>query len=177
MPVKFAQSKLSKISGNVPLRTVFIVPFILQIFTAVGLVGYLSYRNGQVAVSELARQLQSEIIARIQEKLKTYLEIPHRINQANVDIIRLTYLDINNLSAWKPYFLKQIQRYESVNSIVLGNEQRGFIGLERRKNPPLVEMVSGQFINFDLRTYHIDRNGNRLEMVQKSPNYDPRIRP
>jgi PAS domain S-box-containing protein len=177
MPVKFAQSKLSKLSGNVPLRTVFIVPFILQIFTAVGLVGYLSYQNGQVAVSELARQLQSEIIARIQEKLKTYLEIPHRINQANVDIIRLTYLDINNLSAWKPYFLKQIQRYESVNSIVLGNEQRGFIGLERRKNPPLVEMVSGQFINFDLRTYHIDSNGNRLEMVQNSPNYDPRIRP
>jgi hypothetical protein len=35
------------------LRLVLIVPFVLQIFADVGLVGYVSFRNGQKAVNEM----------------------------------------------------------------------------------------------------------------------------
>jgi len=35
-----------RVLSNVLLRTVLIVPFVLQILGAVGLVGYLSFRNG-----------------------------------------------------------------------------------------------------------------------------------
>ncbi len=44
---------VDKLSGTVGLRTVFIVPFVLQICAAVGLTGYLSLRNGQKAVNEV----------------------------------------------------------------------------------------------------------------------------
>ncbi|WP_287295851.1 hypothetical protein, partial [Moorena sp. SIO2C4] len=52
---------LNRLVSKVSLGTVLIVPFVLQIFTAVGLVGYLSFRNGEKAVNKLALQLQSEI--------------------------------------------------------------------------------------------------------------------
>ena len=36
--------------GFLPLRVVLIIPFVLQLFGAVGLVGHLSFRSGQSAV-------------------------------------------------------------------------------------------------------------------------------
>ena len=46
-------SKSQKIR-QIPLRAVLIVPFVLQIVGAVGLVGFLSYRSGQEAVENMA---------------------------------------------------------------------------------------------------------------------------
>ncbi|NES80361.1 MAG: hypothetical protein F6K10_02240 [Moorea sp. SIO2B7] len=45
---------MSKISRQIPLQTVLVVPFVIQIFATVGLVGYLSFRNGQKVVEDLA---------------------------------------------------------------------------------------------------------------------------
>ena len=39
---------------QIPLRLVLVLPFVLQIVGAVGLVGYLSYRSGQQAVKKPA---------------------------------------------------------------------------------------------------------------------------
>ena len=52
---------VAKVSGKATLRTVLIVPFVLQIVGAVGLVGYLSWRNGQQAVNDVASKLRREI--------------------------------------------------------------------------------------------------------------------
>jgi hypothetical protein len=38
-----------------PLQLVLIVPFVVQVFGAVGLVGYLSFKNGEKAVHDLFR--------------------------------------------------------------------------------------------------------------------------
>lgn len=66
---------------RIPLRTTLIVPFVLQILAAVGLVGYLSFRNGQQAVNQLAGQLRSEMSARVEGELKSYLDSPHGFNR------------------------------------------------------------------------------------------------
>jgi hypothetical protein len=47
---------LGRVFRNFRLQEVLIVPFVLQITIAVGLVGYLSFRNGQKAVNEVAFQ-------------------------------------------------------------------------------------------------------------------------
>ena len=49
------ESKSSKKSVSLPL--ILVIPFVLQIFAAVGIIGYLSFRNGQKAVKDLAIQL------------------------------------------------------------------------------------------------------------------------
>ena len=49
-----------------PLGVVLIVPFVREIVGAVGLVGYLSFRNRQKAVNNLASQLMSEVIPILQ---------------------------------------------------------------------------------------------------------------
>ena len=68
---------------KIPLRGVLVVPFVLQIFTAVSLTGWLSLRNGQKAVNDVATQLRQELIARIEGELKQYINKPHDINRVN----------------------------------------------------------------------------------------------
>lgn len=57
--------------------------FILQIFGAVSLVGYLSFKNGQHAVNDLADQVMERTTETIHEHLNYYLSIPQKINQIN----------------------------------------------------------------------------------------------
>lgn len=49
-----------KRSRKVSLRTLAIVPFVIEIIAVVGIVGYLSFKNGQQAVNELAFALQDK---------------------------------------------------------------------------------------------------------------------
>ena len=55
------------------LRSILVIPFVLQVSAAVGLIGYLSVRNGQQAVNDLASQLRGEVSDRIHQHLDSYL--------------------------------------------------------------------------------------------------------
>jgi diguanylate cyclase (GGDEF)-like protein len=62
---------------------VLVVPFLMQISVAVGLTGWLSWRNGQEAVTDLAQQLMDRTGDQVAQKLDSYLSIPARINALN----------------------------------------------------------------------------------------------
>ena len=91
---------IAKVSGKFPLRTVLIVPFILQIIAAVGLVGYLSFRNGQQTVNNLVTQLQQGVNSRVKEKIHTYLEVADQVNTANISAFER---GICSLSPFSPF--------------------------------------------------------------------------
>jgi ABC-type transporter Mla subunit MlaD len=97
---------------KVSLRLILVFPFVLQIFAAVGLTGWLSLRNGQKAVNEVASQLRSEITARIQQQLNTYLDTAPRVNQLNANAIRLGYLNPDDLESTERYFWEQLQAFQ-----------------------------------------------------------------
>jgi len=113
---------LKNTSRKLRLRTALIVPFILQIVAAVGLVGYLSFRSGEKAINDLANQRQKEVNNRVNHHLETYLKMPQRVNQINDDIIQLGLLDVNNFSASRQYFWRLLQRFETISYIGFGNE-------------------------------------------------------
>jgi signal transduction histidine kinase/FixJ family two-component response regulator len=101
-----------QLAQKVPLRLVLVVPFVLQIFAAVGLVGYLSLRNGQKAINDLATQLQTEVSDRIDQHLDSYLATPHQINQLNADNVKLGLLNLRDFKGMGHYFWKQIQVFD-----------------------------------------------------------------
>ncbi|MBD1864888.1 MULTISPECIES: ATP-binding protein [Trichocoleus] len=95
-----------------PLQLVLVVPFVLQIFTAVGLVGYLSFKNGQSAVNDLAEQLMARTSDVVDEHLKSYLAIPHALNQINADAIRRGILKVGDRETVGKYLWDQVQAYD-----------------------------------------------------------------
>ena len=168
--------RFAKISSSIPLRLVLTVPFVLQIIAAVGLVGYLSFRNGQKAVQDLAGHLQSEISDRIQQSLKVYMATPHVINRINANTIRLKQLNLSNRSIER-YLWHQIQIFDSVTYLQFATQQGEFVGVERLENGLLTIHISNRSTGNSFTTYATDSQGNRTKLLKRTPNYDPRIRP
>lgn len=173
------QRLLQDLSHRLPLRTVLIIPFALQIFAAVGLTGYLSFRNGQQAVDELAEHLQAEISLRIEERLETYLSQAHLINQTNVMGVRLNTLDLTDLDALDRYFAQQIRLFDAVSYIYFANPQGAFSGAEQ---------VPGESVNIgqagrtgpeddQFYTYAVNERGQPTEQLSAVPGYNALTRP
>ncbi len=173
-PLKHA---IAKIYGQVPLPTVLIVPFVLQIAGAVGLVGYLSYRNGQKAVNDLASQLRHEITKHIKDNLRAYLVIPHQVNQSNAAAIRLGQLNLQDIPGLERHFWQQIQIFDSLSFAGLALEQKDNVGAERRDDGALTIRVGSKATGYNFRTYSTNELGDRIKILDNTANFDPRTRP
>lgn len=170
-----------QILRNIPLRTILIVPFVLQIFAAVGLVGYLSFRTGQKSVNNLAVQLQHEISIRVQQKLDTYLSVPPLINQINVSAFDTGLLTINDIQNIESFFLKQVQNFESISYVYIGNTRGAIISPGRRLDKTLVIEKTDEFEDFisggNYSVYALNGEGRSGELLDSYRGYDARKRP
>lgn len=168
---------LSNVAKTVPLRRILVVPFVLQIGLAVGLTGWLSIRNGQQAVNDVASQLRSEVTARIQQYLQTYVETPHKINQLNANGVRLGEVDVQNLSALEQHLWYQLETFDSVTAIYVGSEYGEHVAVERNDEGRFQVKLSGEASGHEIRIYAADRPGSYTKLLRSRPNYDPRTRP
>lgn len=174
---QFRNHSLSRLSRKVPLRVILVVPFLLQIFTAVGLVGYLSFKNGQEAVEELAFQLQGEISDRIEQKLQDYLTIPSVINQITAQRIRDNSLQLKQADLEK-YFWNQLQIFDqAVSYIYFGNEAGGLASAGRQDDGSLIIEATDNFVAGDYKIYATNPQGQRVELITIGDYHNTKIRP
>jgi PAS domain S-box-containing protein len=177
MPIKFLTDRILQLSGKVPIRVVLVVPFALQTFAAVGLTGWLSLRNGQRAVNDVAAQLRAEVTARIEQHIDSYIETPHQINRLNLEAIRLGVLNPQDFASLRRYFSKQIKIFDKVSYIQFGSEKKEFIGIERLDNGKLQLRRSSKSTGYNFHSYDASDSGEPTKLLKITPNYDPRMRP
>jgi len=178
MFIKPLNNVVAKVSGKVPLRTVLIVPFVLQIFAAVGLTGWLSLRNGQKAVNDVATQLRSEITAHIRARLEAFVETPRLINQINEAAIRQGQLNLEDSKAMERYFWQQIQFFEYMTFISYGNNRGDYVTVNRHVHDRTLRLGIANLSTKNVwHIYATDSQGNHTQLVQIIPNFDPRKRP
>ncbi|MGC1198221.1 MAG: response regulator [Geitlerinemataceae cyanobacterium] len=162
--------------GKYRLRTVLIVPFILQISTAVGVIGWLSIRNGQRAVNTVMTQLSGSVTDRIDERVQNYLDTPHLFHQINAAAIRNDNLNPENFTALRAAFWSQIQLNEAVDYIFFGNEEGEFLGVQKLPDGETVLKTRNSQTTPNRVIYPLDSRGNPLPATESKP-YDPRDRP
>jgi len=168
-----------RVLSNVPLRTVLIVPFVLQILGAVGLVGYLSFRNGQQAVNELASQLRSEMSARIEGELEGYLDSPHEFNRLNGATFAQGQFDMANGSN-AAQFLRQLKVSDFAFASYCGDVEGQWLGSMRYESETLSTLAliaSNAASDYYFTFYQVDPNGNKGGVIERLRPYDPRQRP
>ncbi|TAG87123.1 MAG: HAMP domain-containing protein [Oscillatoriales cyanobacterium] len=158
---------------KISLQTLLIVPFVLQIFAAVGLTGYLSFRNGQKAINELANRLSSEVSDRIDQHLDTYLATPQQINQINADAIKLGQLDLQNFPKVGHFFWKEMQVF-NVGYIFYSSAQGNYVGSGYFLDPGkiAIDELSAK-TKGKTHSYHTDGQGNRIHL-EYVYDYEPR---
>jgi signal transduction histidine kinase/DNA-binding response OmpR family regulator len=164
---------LSKPKYKLSLRSLLIVPFVLQIFAAVGLTGYLSLRNGQRAVNELVGQVTQEVSSRIELHLDGYLTTARHVAQINGDAIDLGILNPNDLEGMGHYFWKQMQLY-NVGYISFGGKNGDFAGAGFYFDDGRIsinEASPKKFNNNNLYTYDTNAQGDRTKLVYVDEDY------
>jgi signal transduction histidine kinase len=157
-----------------PLRVVLIVPFILQLLGAVGLVGYLSYRNGEQSVNDLANKLMDEVGSRVVDNLETHVQIPGQLNQAKLNAIATGTLNPTKVAGWEKFLWYQIQGYPYINitSIAMGSSD--YRAAEKLSNGSTRINESGENTQQFFFSYETDLKGDRGVIASKIPDADVR---
>ena len=162
---------------KIPLRLILVVPFVLQISVAVGAIGWLSWRNGQAAVNDVASQLRNEISDRIKEKLQAYISAAHQANQITADAIELGELNPIDGRSLEHHLWRKIQVFPTLNLLLLGDRQGRHTGVGRNADGSIsIYVLEGS--DRKLHRYLADSKGDRAKFLGASnPNFDPRQRP
>ena len=163
---------------KLPLRLLLIVLFAVQITLVVGVVGCLSFRNGQRAVNNVTHHLRSKITANIEDHLRTFLATPQQINQINANLIHLANdRGVYDQDALERYFWEQIQVFDSVTSIYFGNPMGGIVLAGREgADGSLYVIATDEFRSGPFRKFATDSEGNRQELLTAIPDFDARTR-
>lgn len=161
---------------TIPLRLVLIVPFVLQIFTAVGLTGYLSLRNGQKAVNDVSSQLRQEMSDRINLQVLTYLEKPYVVGQTIVAAAQEGQLDLNDVTKLERTFWRLVSQ-GTVEFMQIGLADGTGITLENTPKDGIISRVGSKEIFPQRQSYSLDDRGQRIAMIKAEANFDPRTRP
>jgi len=154
------------------LRTVLIVPFVLQIVGAVAVVGLLAFYNGQQAVNSLANELMRQVSSRVDQHLTTYLQTPEQINRLNLDAIDSGLLQIDDLERFGRWFWQQLQIFE-VSYIGYGLKTGEFVGvgvLDETDRQLEISETSAR-TNWVNLNYAPDARGNRAYLLYADPEY------
>jgi signal transduction histidine kinase/CheY-like chemotaxis protein len=168
--------KQLKIAGHISLRYVLIIPFVLQIMLAVGLVGYFSYQSGEKAIAEMAKPLMTEVGDRINQNLTQLLLKPKLVIHNNASAIKLGLLPWQNLAVMEKYFWHEMLISEELSSVGIFNEKKEALILIEENNERFIR-ICNQRTHFNFDSYLADRDGQRVKLVRSLHNYDPHSDP
>lgn len=154
-------------SLRLPLRVILVVPFVLQILTAVGLVAFFSFKNGQQAVRNLASQLMDSTTQRVDAELDSYLKLPKQLLDATAKAVSTNQLNLSNPRARELYFWRQSSAFESISYIGCLLPSGAAAGAGRWIDPNQVTLYEHHpKINL-AKEYSSDQYGKRSQELQR----------
>ncbi|MDL5044891.1 ATP-binding protein [Oscillatoria amoena NRMC-F 0135] len=159
---------------GLPLRFFLVVPFIVQISLAVGLTGWLSIRNGQQAVNDVASQLRDEVTSRIDSEVRYSLETAMTINQLTVDSMRREALSLQDVQEVEGVYWDHLIAFDFISGLGLGLPSGDMIGIFRRVKEGQ-ESYFIEYANDSTGGYWLSQQVNLQKQVLNSTNTGNRI--
>jgi hypothetical protein len=127
---------------KIPLQILLIIPFVVQTVGAVAVVGYLSYRNGQKAVNDVATQLRNETSDRINQNLTYLLAIPFQSFENYDAALSQNRIDLNNGRDVEKFLWGQLPAFPLVAAAAFVSPNQEFFAGERQDNGAIVIRAS-----------------------------------
>lgn len=158
------------------LRNILVVPFVVPILASTVLVGWLSFRNGQQAIGELANKLNQETASRIEEYILNYLNKSQNALWLTEAGIKSDNFQLNDFDKMRRYFWEVVNKGGFEAYLSIGNEQGEFVGVEYKTDGPVQFKIRTIATEPIRKTYILDEKGN-VEKLLKEAEYDPRTRP
>lgn len=156
------------------LRTLLVLPMVLQVFGMMSLVGYLSYRNGQKAIQDLSGQLRTSVMNRVEEQVRSYLEKPMLVNEINLGLARQGILKVNDRQSLESYFLIQSKQFNQLGTLAYSSvKDSGYVGANGSEEYTIVATPKAGLLRYAFGK----KPGQRGDLLVTQSNYDVRNRP
>jgi hypothetical protein len=139
------KSLMNNTTRRFTLRTALVIPFVLPIVTAVGLVGYISFRNGQEAVNRLARQVRIEVASKTLRVMEDYFKTPHEITRSNINALRLNQINLQDKVALERHFFYQLQTIPLPRELYVGMPDGTIIYVAHKFDGSFIANSSNEF--------------------------------
>jgi signal transduction histidine kinase/DNA-binding response OmpR family regulator len=163
---------------SVSLQKLLLLTTLGQILAAASLVGYLSFKNSQESVEDLANQLISTTNYRVQNEIENYLALPVTINQLNADAVKTGLLSLNDPQAIEDRLWNQFQSFKSTSYIYISSMEGGIIAVGQDPDGKLLKETSNRYPKSgDYRVFKVDQQGKRTSLLQVIDTLDARTRP
>ncbi len=167
---------LASIRSKFRLRTILVVPFVLQIVTAVSIVGYLSLRSGQQSVNDLVSEFQVSTAKRVEQNIQAYLESSQFLNRIHAANVNSGDLNPDDFDQLRRYFLNHLKIQNQTDYYIYANAQGNSLGVVRN-SPDRFELKVRDFSSAPNRdTYELNQTGEIGQTIKSEP-FDPRTRP
>ncbi|MEG4586450.1 ATP-binding protein [Microcoleus sp. MOSTC5] len=172
MSVPNSSLNLFKLKRKLSLRSLLIVPFVLQIFAAVGLTGYISLRNGQKAVNDVASQLRQEMSDRLNLQVLNYLEKPYIAGQVIVAAAQKKQLDLTDVAKLEQ-MLWLLARQDLIEQMTIAKPDGTSVSIEELIDGSIVSRI-GSKANLPQRSiYSLDDRGQQIALIETQPDFNP----
>ncbi len=162
---------------RIPLRLVLIVPVVLQTVVVVALTGWLSYRNGQAAVQDVAAQLQVEVGLRVEQRLREFLQTPQQVNQLNAAALALGHLDPSRPESLERHFWEQLQVFPLLTGLYLATGAGEHFAARRQEEERFTLATRTAATGWQVERYWATPEGERGDLEQRFSDFEPRQRP
>jgi signal transduction histidine kinase len=162
---KVKNNESIKVNKSLKLRLILIIPFVLEIFAAVALVGYFATVNSQQAINNLANQLIDRASKQVDDHLDSYLSLPIQIAQMNTDAIKNKELNLDNPITSGRYFWKQGKAFKNISYIgysLADGREAGVARWTKGIDLILYENLKGKGKALE---YFPDEKGNRTQLL------------
>ncbi|MBE9031194.1 HAMP domain-containing protein [filamentous cyanobacterium LEGE 11480] len=166
-----ASSQAAAPKRTISLQAALVLPFLLAIFGAVGMTGYLAIRNGQQTVDDMALRLEQSTSKRIEQRLDNYLPLLPKLTKINLDAAQSGNLQLANLTQMGRVFCSQMQNFE-IGYAAFANPQGDFIGVERLATGKLLINEQSTRTNGKLAVYPATANCDRGPLQVTKDGYD-----
>ena len=152
------------------LKYILIIPFLLQLTGVVGLIGFLSFKNGEKIINELTNHLLLENASRVEDHLKYYTRFPININKFNAKAIKTGKINLENKQSLLNHFANQISISPLyISTIYWGNNSGDFLGATIARDETLIKDFSNEkndyrepFFDY-LKTLYPDKQPKRFD--------------
>ena len=175
-------SRLNQIRlfDRIPLQLFLTLPFLIEMFIIVGVVGWVSIRNGQRAVNQATSKLRQETTARINSNVSELLTISEKINQLTVRTIQQEALDISDVRTLEEVYWRYLNTFQTVKGVGVGNRTGDIMGMFQRVDAGQISYfleyanaeTAGNYVS-----HRLDDAGEIVDAVVVERQIDARDRP
>jgi len=174
---------------DIPLRSLLVIPFVVQIIGVTSVLGYLSYRSCQNIFETLATRLLNETGDLIEQNLDQYLLAADAHNQSHLAALESGIISLDNLDELQRYLTLDLLTTDTATSFLLGTAAGDMrashrvtasdYGLNTRLTPneiPLEIVILDRAQSANADVYSSDRLGYPDRYLESIKDIDVRTR-